>query len=146
MERWPARPLVYLEIQLLPMKLLRYFGVGSVAAAVDIGLFGIFARWLGLPWFPVALFSFTVATVVNYLLTIRHVFTSGVRFPPRQEFMLTFAISAIGLTLNQAMLLWLIEVIHVDILFSKVFATGIVFIWNFSGRNFFIFRERSSKD
>jgi putative flippase GtrA len=128
------------------MKLLRYFGVGAVAAAVDIGLFGIFARCLGFPWFPVALFSFTLATFVNYFLSVRHVFTSGVRFAPHQEFVLTFAISAVGLALNQGMLWWLIEGFHIDILFSKVLATGTVFFWNFAGRNFFIFREGNSRN
>lgn len=128
------------------MKLVRYFFVGGAAALVDIGLFTLLARVAGLPWFPVALFSFAMATLVNYVLSVRHVFESGIRFSPRHELLLVYVASAVGLGINQTVL-WLgIEWVHVDMLIAKLCATGTVFFWNYAARRYFIFNERPEPD
>lgn len=120
--------------------IIRYFFVGAAAALVDWILFGIFAQLLGLPWFPVALTSFVCATLVNYVLSVRHVFRSGARFSPRHEVTMVFAVSAAGLVINQAILWLLIERAHWYLMPAKVQATGVVFIWNYAIRRFYIFR------
>jgi len=124
------------------MKLVRYFFVGGAAALVDFSLFALLARAAGLPWFPVALFSFTVATLVNYVLSVRHVFESGIRFSRRHELMLVYLVSAVGLAINQGALWFGIESAHVDMLVAKLGATGAVFFWNYVARRYFIFSER----
>lgn len=125
------------------MKLVRYFFVGGMAAIVDIGLFALLARLAGLPWFPVALFSFTMATLVNYVLSVRHVFESGIRFSRTHEVMLVFIVSSVGLGINQAVLWFCIESAQIDMLIAKVCASATVFFWNYGARRYFIFRERS---
>jgi len=119
----------------------RYFLVGGVAAAVDIGIFTVFARLLGFPWFPVAVIGFVLATVVNYVLSVRHVFDSGVRFAPRVEIAFSFLVSVVGLGINQAVLWYFIEMAHVDLIIAKLTATGSVFFWNYYGRKHFIFKS-----
>jgi putative flippase GtrA len=121
------------------MRIIRYFFVGAAAAAVDIGVFVILAKAFGLPWFPVALFSFILATLVNYQLSIRHVFSSGVRFAQHHELALVFLVSAAGLVVNQTVLWLLIEKLSWDLVVSKVGATGLVFFWNYTVRRYFIF-------
>jgi putative flippase GtrA len=123
--------------------IVRYFLVGGAAALVDWSLFGVFALLLGLPWFPVAIATFLLATLVNYVLSIRHVFKSGVRFSTRHEVMMVFIVSAAGLLINQAILWLLIERAAWNMLFAKIQATGLVFVWNYSIRRFFIFRAGS---
>lgn len=118
----------------------RYFLVGGTAASVDIGVFMIFARLLEYPWFSVAIVSFILATLVNYWLSVRHVFNSGVRFKPPLELMLTFFVSAIGLGTNQAVLWYAIEVVNANLLAAKLTATGLVFFWNYLCRKHFIFK------
>jgi len=44
--------------------------VGGVSACVDIGLFMLFAKVLGLPYLRVAVGTFILATLVNYLLSV----------------------------------------------------------------------------
>lgn len=122
------------------MKLVRYFLVGGVAAAVDIGVFGLLAKVLALPWFPVAVFSFLLATAVNYWLSVRHVFQSGVRFAKLHEAILVYFVSGVGLVLNQTILWLLIEIWSWDILLAKIAATGGVFFWNYLSRSRFIFK------
>ena len=122
-------------------RVLRYFFVGGVAAAVDLTIFAVFAQLLGLPWFPVAAGSFVVATLLNYILSIKIVFKSRIRFSRLQEAALVFVVSALGLTINQCVLWVLIEVLFLQILLAKVVATGAVFFWNYGLRYSYIFRE-----
>ena len=123
------------------MTIVRYFFVGAAAAVVDIALFALLAQYAGLPWFPIAAFSFVLATLVNYFLSVNFVFDSGVRFGKRQEILLVFFTSGIGLAANQAILWVLIEMYGVHMVAAKIVATGGVFFWNYSARRLFIFRS-----
>ena len=121
-------------------RIARYFAVGGVAACVDIGLFMLFAQYLGLPYLRVAPATFVVATLVNYWLSIRFVFVSGARFRRRWEVALVFAVSAVGLVLNQAILALAVERLGAALLAAKLLATGTVFFWNYFARRLFVFR------
>ena len=126
-------------------RIARYFGVGACAAAVDISLFAIFARYLGYNYLAVGAVTFILATAVNYLLSVRFVFKSGVRFRRHHEVMLVFAVSAVGLLLNQLMLYVGISMLRMDMLLSKIAATGVVFGWNYAARSRFVFWDPSSE-
>ena len=117
----------------------RYFVVGGIATIVDVGLFMVFAQGLGLPYLRVAACTFVVATLVNYLLSVRMVFVSGLRFGRRQEIALVFLVSGVGLALNQAILFAAVEFGGMALLVSKLTATAIVFSWNYLARRHFVF-------
>jgi putative flippase GtrA len=121
-------------------RIFRYFGVGATAAAVDISLFALFAGYFRYPYLVVGFFTFILATAINYELSVRFVFRSGVRFARRHEVMLVFAISAVGLVLNQAMLYVGVGVLQAHLLVAKVVATGCVFLWNYAARSRFVFK------
>ena len=120
-------------------RVARYFAVGGAAACVDIGLFMLFAQALGLPYLRVAAGSFVLATLVNYLLSVRFVFVSGARFARRWEVLLVFVVSAIGLGINQLILAACVELAGFNLLLAKLTATGVVFFWNYLARRFFVF-------
>lgn len=128
------------------MKIVKYFIVGAVAALSDISLFYISARLLGYNYLIVAFFSFTIATLVNYILSIRYVFQSGVQFSKKFEISLIYVISGIALVINQVSLYILIDLIMVEITLSKVIATMITFFWNYFIRKNYIFKEDSMKE
>jgi len=67
------------------VRILRYFIVGGVAATVDIGFFFLVAKLARVNYLVVAPLGFVLATWVNYQLSIRHVFQSGVRFSRKRE-------------------------------------------------------------
>jgi len=112
---------------------------------VDIGLFMLFAQHYALPYLRVAAATFVIATLVNYVLSVRFVFVSGVRFRRRSEIALVFAVSAIGLALNQAILALAVEVARIGLLPAKVAATGTVFFWNYFARRRFVFAAPHEK-
>ena len=124
------------------MKFARYFIVGGASAAVDFALFGILLLLLGTAsWFVVALVSFVIATAFNYVLSIRVVFSTGVRFAMRHEIVLVFLASLVGLAINQFALWMAYQVAGWNVLVAKCIGTASAFVWNFSARNSFIFRE-----
>ena len=122
------------------MKIVRYFFVGFVAASVDIGIFTVAVKGFGFDWFFVALFSFALATLANYLLSVRYVFESVVRFKKRVEMSLVFLVSGIALTINQSFLWLLIERANINEVLSKLIASASVFLWNYAARSRFIFK------
>ncbi|MCX6937395.1 MAG: GtrA family protein, partial [Verrucomicrobia bacterium] len=103
------------------------------------GIFVGLTHIVHLPWFWSAVSAFATATVVNYLLSISHVFESGQRYHQKHEILLVFAVSGIGLVLNQLIMWLLIERILIPILISKLLAIGMVFFWNYFARKKFIF-------
>lgn len=121
------------------MKVFRYFLVGGAAAAVDIGWFFIFAKLAGFNYLAVAPLGFVLATWVNYQLSVRHVFRSGIRFSRGREIILVYVISAVGLLVNQAVLYGLVDQLGVELMLAKVTATVTVFFWNFGARNNYLF-------
>lgn len=127
-------------------KLVRYLFVGAAAAAVDFSIFFLLVKGFSYPWFPVAIFSFVVATAANYLLSIRFVFESRARFRRWHEIALVFLVSAAAMVVNQTILWLTIDLLALDILVSKIAATGTVFVFNFTWRHFFIFRPRPETD
>jgi len=123
--------------------LVRYGLVGGTAAVVDITLFAIFAKWLGFDYLVVATFSFLLATLVNYVLSIRFVFESGVRFDRYRETTLVYVVSGVGYLVNQAVLYTCVELFGIELMLSKVSATAVVFFWNFGMRSQLIFKARN---
>lgn len=121
--------------------MLRYACVGGVAACVDIAFFAIFAKGLGYPYLWVAAYGFLLATLVNYLLSRRFVFTSS-RHGRMTEIGLVYLVSLLGLGLHQMILFWMVEHAAAGLITSKLIATGTVFLWNYLTRKYYVFAER----
>jgi putative flippase GtrA len=121
------------------LTIVRYFFVGGAAAIIDIGVFIGLTKVVQIPWFWSACIAFGVATLVNYLLSIYHVFESGERYQRKHEVLLVFAVSGMGLALNQAIMWLLIENGLAQLLVAKLTAIGCVFFWNYFSRKKFIF-------
>jgi putative flippase GtrA len=123
------------------VKIVRYFFAGGVAALIDWSLFALLAIFFGMPYLVAAAISFTLATLANYLLSIRFVFESGVRFSRGRETAMVYVVSAIGLGINLMILEFLVASLDVHPMASKIVATGIVFMWNYLARANVIFRR-----
>jgi putative flippase GtrA len=121
------------------MRLFKYFFVGGAAACLDIALFSLFASYFGLPWIPVSIATFILATLLNYFLSIQFVFESGVRYEKHMELIGVFLVSGLALFVNQLVLYISIEILGVQLIVSKIIATCTVFFWNYFARSKFIF-------
>jgi putative flippase GtrA len=120
---------------------IRYSVVGGFAALIDIGFFFAFAKLAGWNYLMVATVGFTIATAINYVLSIRWVFESGVRFTKSQEMLLVYMVSAMGLAINLLVLFAMVDWLHIGLMIAKLIATASVFFWNFFVRRNFIFLQ-----
>lgn len=127
---------------LIEQKIIKYLFVGGCAAGVDLSIFFIFAKLLNLNYLIVSSASFIIATYVNYLLSIKFVFKKNSRFETKTEIFLIYLISSLGLSIHLIILYTFIDQLYIEKMLSKIIATASVFIWNYTSRNYFIFKEK----
>jgi len=123
-------------------KILRYLIVGGIGALIDIAIFSIATYLLYLPWLPSSIVSSLVSTIAGYYLSIRFVFISGARYKQYQEIFGVFIISFFAFLMHQFLLYLLIEIIHFNMIVSKVIVIGSIFFFNYFSRSRVIFRQR----
>jgi len=121
------------------MQIIRYFVVGGISAIVDIGLFILFAKFIGFNYLLVASCSFLIGTGVNYQLSVRHVFESTIRHARKKEVLLVYFVSLVGLLINLTILYLAVSIFLFEMVLSKIFASGLVFFWNYFIRKHYIF-------
>lgn len=119
--------------------LAKYICVGGTAAVADLGIFYLFAVVLEFNYLVVAAAGFLLAAGINYLLCVRFIYSSGARFSVQGEVAAIYLISAMGLGVHQLVLFAAYESLALPLMVSKILATGLVFFWNFSLRNFYLF-------
>ena len=122
------------------MKIFRYLIVGTIGSIIDFSVLFTLVNFFSFHWFYAASLSFILATIVNYYLSITYIFSSGIKFKEREEFLLVFIMSIFGLALNQVFIYILYKFVFLNLFYSKIITTGIVFFWNYSSRRYFIFK------
>ena len=119
-------------------KFLKFCVVGVTGTVVDFGLTWICKEKIKIPKFVANAIGFVVAATSNYFLN-RWWTWGSTNSQVGVEYTKFFAVSLIGLGLNTLILYILHEKMKVNFWVSKVFATGVVMIWNFLANNFFTF-------
>ncbi len=98
-----------------------------------------------------AFFGFTISVIINYILSMKYVFVRKEGLDRRKEFIIFTILSLIGLGIHEVIILLSIDVIYENWLWvksflsptlatagAKVFATGIVMVYNFITRKKFL--------
>ena len=119
-------------------KFLKFCVVGFSGTAIDFGLTWLCKEIFKIPKFLANAIGFVVAATSNYILNRTWTWGStneqvGV------EYVKFFAVSLVGLGLNTLILYLFNEKLKLNFYLSKVFATGVVMLWNFFANNFFTF-------
>ena len=98
-----------------------------------------------------AFFGFTISVIINYLLSMKYVFTRKEDMDRRKEFVIFTILSLIGLGIHEVIIMLCIDVIYENWMWlnswlsptlatagGKIFATGIVMVYNFITRKKFL--------
>ena len=139
-------------MQKLLTQILKFGIVGIVATLVDFIVMIALHEWCGVHPIMASICSFSVSAVVNYLASMRFVFTHREDLSKLREFIIFVVLSVIGLGIN-ALIMWWGEIwffsIGVDYtqglyyVLVKVLATGVVMTWNFVSRKVLLDADRS---
>ena len=116
---------------------LKFGVVGAIAFLIDYGVLMLLSQVIGMDPVISASISFVVSVVFNYVASMHYVFTRRDDISRRREFTVFVILSAIGLVINE-----IIMVIGVNVLgdsalmvtITKLVATAIVMVWNFVSR------------
>ena len=134
-------------------QVLRFGIVGGLSFIIDFTVYSVILLIFGKARVTVmiaAFLGFTISLIFNYLSSMRFVFVHDENMDRRKEFTVFALLSLIGLLLNEVLIMGVLFVFdHVKFLQSgilwdlkewigKIFATGVVMVYNFVTRKIFI--------
>ncbi|MBU2702850.1 putative flippase GtrA [Sporomusaceae bacterium BoRhaA] len=126
-------------------QLIRYFCVGGISAGVDWIIFYILNVTCGIYYMFAATGSFLLSVVVNFFWGRKLAFKNRCKFTSKVEALNILGINTMGLIWN-ILLMWLaIEMVKLTTMEAKIGATGIVFLWNFSLRRWWLYKQTVTK-
>lgn len=120
-------------------QVIRFAVAGAVGAGIEISLFILLVDFAGMYYLTANLFAISVAIIVNYIISMKWVFSSG-RYRRGVEFAVFLAVSFFALLLNQLLMWWMVESLALQTTISKVLAIGVVAVFNFVAKKFFVFK------
>jgi len=118
---------------------IKFGVVGIIASIIDFGLLAIFTEFLGIHYLVSAAISFIVATIFNYVASMKFVFESRYEKERKHQELFIFVIlSLVGLGLNQVLMWFFVEITVLHYIIAKVLATVLVMAWNFISRKIWL--------
>jgi len=119
-------------------QLLKFGVVGVIAFVIDYLVLFICTEFLGIYYLISSLISFSVSTVFNYIASVKWVFNVNQERRRRKNFVLFIVFSIVGLGLNQLIMWFGVDVLHIYYMLVKIGATAIVMVFNFVTRKMFL--------
>lgn len=119
-------------------QLLKFGVVGVIAFVIDYLVLFICTEFLGIYYLISSLISFSVSTVFNYIASVKWVFNVNQERRRRKNFVLFIVFSIVGLGLNQLIMWFAVDVLHIYYMLVKIGATAIVMVFNFVTRKMFL--------
>lgn len=119
-------------------QLLKFGVVGGIAFIIDYSVLFICTEFIGIYYLVSSLISFLVSTIFNYIASIQWVFDVNQEKSQRKNFVLFIVFSVIGLGLNQLIMWFGVDILHIYYMLVKIGATAIVMVFNFITRKIFL--------
>ena len=118
----------------LVKQILGFGIVGVVAFLIDYGIMNILYTKLGCTLLIANTFGFIISTIVNYILSKKHVFD----MKTSNAFVKFTVLSVLGLMINNLTMVLCIDCMKLVTLMAKIIATGVCMIWNFITKKAFL--------
>ena len=128
-------------------QIIKFGIVGFFCFFIDFGITTGLTNQLGVHYLISKFLGFVVSAIVNYILSIKFVFTRKKQMDKKKEFSVFLVLSAIGLVINEIVMYICIDGIYknsnslqslltesVVVYLSTILATGVVMVYNFISR------------
>lgn len=135
-------------------QIIKFGIVGFFCFLIDYGITVGFTNVFGVHYLISKFLGFVVSAIVNYILSIKFVFTQKKDMDRKKEFTVFIILSAFGLVINEIVMFLGMDVIFPAsgllrkyisrewmVSISSVVATGIVMVYNFISRKLFLERK-----
>ncbi len=121
------------------VQMIRYSVSGGLAFMVDVALLVMLTEMAGLNYLLSAVIGFIAGLITVYYLSSKWVFSTRAYASRKKEFLVFSLIGFVGLGFNELFLWIFTEYGHFFYLISKVFATVLVYLWNFLARKYIVY-------
>ena len=118
-------------------QILKFGLVGVIATIIDFIVLYILTDFLHIHYLISSIISFTVSVIFNYILSIKWVFEVNHK-QTKKDFIIFVVLSIIGLGINSLIMYLMVDKLYIHYMFTKIFATGVVMVYNFITRKIFI--------
>ena len=135
-------------------QIIKFGIVGFFCFFIDFGITTGFTNLLGVHYLISKFLGFVISAIVNYLLSIKFVFTHKKEMDKKKEFTVFLILSAIGLLINEAVMYCCIDGIYLHssslqtligqdlmVMAATIIETGVVMVYNFISRKLFLERK-----
>lgn len=135
-------------------QILKFGVVGFFCFFIDFGITTGFTNLLGVHYLISKFLGFVISAIVNYILSIKFVFTQKKEMDKKKEFTVFIILSAIGLVINEIVMFVCIDGIYRNstllqgyitdelmVSLATIIATGVVMVYNFISRKLFLERK-----
>lgn len=142
------------KMKSLISQILKFGVVGGFCFLIDFGLTTGLTNLFGVHYLISKFVGFVVSAIVNYILSIKYVFTQKKEMDKKKEFTVFLILSAFGLLINEIVMYICIDGIYAHsealkamisdglmVSVSSIIATGIVMVYNFISRKLFLERK-----
>ncbi len=123
------------NLKKLFIQIIKFVGVGGICTVFEYVIFALMVYLMHIDEYVSQLVSFSVSTVLNYVLSMKFVFVRDENRNRKADFIIFVVLSLIALGLSELILLLFLEVIKLNApLIVKLFATAVVMVFNFITR------------
>jgi putative flippase GtrA len=114
--------------------------VGVLVTGLDFLMLAFQVEICNIYYLLAACISYSIASGVHYVLSAKYVFKTSQAEKSFKTFLYFAFLGAIGLALFEGLMYYFVEDLKIYYLLAKVFATGIIFSFNFATRKFLLFK------
>ncbi len=118
----------------------RYIIVGLFITALDFSMLTVQVEFLKVYYLFAAGISFSLAAIVQYYLSANWIFIQSIAPKNLMSFLIFFTIGVVGLIFLECLMFFFVDILNIYYLMAKVFATGLIFSFNFLAKRFLLFR------
>lgn len=120
------------------IQIFKFGIVGGLATVIDFFCIFIFNEVFHIPIILSNTLSFIIATIYNYIASVRWVFNVNKDKDKRKTFVMFVIFSVIGLVLNDLIMWFTVDKFNIYYMIGKIIATCFVMIFNFITRKLFL--------
>jgi len=126
------------KIKELLTQIIKFGFTGVICFIIDYCVLLLLTEIFGVNYLISSAISFAVSVIVNYILSVKFVFSVDKEASKGRNFILFIVFSVMGLGLNQ-LLMWLgVDIMLLDYKLVKIGATAVVMCFNFITRKLFL--------
>lgn len=122
-------------------ELILYLIVGSIATLVEWGAFWLFEHMFHIQYLIATALAFMFSTFANWVLGRLFVFKQQSMQSLFKEIVSIYIVSVVGLLLNLIIMFVLVQLVAFNKMLSKMFATVLVFGYNYLVRKVLIYKK-----